>query len=115
MLFFIVELKVFLLVLNQFYSIQESLFFYIISYGLIALFVGIYLFYYFKPKFEFDFKSLFSEISKKEMYRFSMFAFAGSLGSVFAFRIDSIMIPKFISMEANGTTLTSLMKVMVMN
>jgi O-antigen/teichoic acid export membrane protein len=32
-----------------------------------------------------------------------MFAFAGSLGSVFAFRIDSIMIPKFISMEANGT------------
>ncbi len=94
---------VFLLVLKQFYSIQESLFFYIISYGLIALFVGIYLFYYFKPKFEFDFKSLFSEISKKEMYRFSMFAFAGSLGSVFAFRIDSIMIPKFISMEANGT------------
>jgi O-antigen/teichoic acid export membrane protein len=37
------------------------------------------------------------------MYRFSLFAFAGSLGSVFAFRIDSIMIPKFLSMEANGT------------
>jgi O-antigen/teichoic acid export membrane protein len=36
------------------------------------------------------------------MYRFSLFAFAGSLGSVFAFRIDSLMIPKFISMEANG-------------
>jgi O-antigen/teichoic acid export membrane protein len=37
------------------------------------------------------------------MYRFSLFAFAGSLGSVFAFRIDSIMIPKFLSMEDNGT------------
>jgi O-antigen/teichoic acid export membrane protein len=37
------------------------------------------------------------------MYRFSLYAFAGSLGSVFAFRIDSIMIPKFLSMEDNGT------------
>jgi O-antigen/teichoic acid export membrane protein len=94
---------VFLLVLNQLYTIQESLLFYIISYGLIAIFIGIYLFYHFKPSFKFDFQSLFSEISKKEMYRFSMFAFAGSLGSVFAFRIDAIMIPKFLSMEANGT------------
>ena len=94
---------VFLLVLNHFYTLQESLQLYIFSYGFIALLIGIYLFYYFKPKFELDFKSLFSTISKKEMYRFSMFAFAGSLGSVFAFRIDSIMIPKFISMEANGT------------
>jgi O-antigen/teichoic acid export membrane protein len=32
-----------------------------------------------------------------------MYAFAGSLGSVFAFRIDALMIPKLISMEANGT------------
>ena len=94
---------VFLLVLNQLYTIEESLLFYIISYGLIAIFIGIYLFYHFKPSFKFDFQSLFSEISKKEMYRFSMFAFAGSLGSVFAFRIDAIMIPKFLSMEANGT------------
>jgi O-antigen/teichoic acid export membrane protein len=94
---------VFLLVFNQFYTIEESLLFYIVSYGSIAVFIGFYLFYYFKPAFKFDFKSLFSKISKKEMYRFSLFAFAGSLGSVFAFRIDSIMIPKFISMEANGT------------
>jgi len=93
---------VFLLVLNHFYTVRESLFFYIISYSLIAISIGIYLFYYFKPTLQFNFKSLFSEISKKEMYRFSMFAFAGSLGSVFAFRIDAIMIPKFISMEANG-------------
>lgn len=94
---------VFILVLYQFYSTQEALLFYIISYGLIVILIGVYLFYYFKPTLKFDFKSLFSTISKKEMYRFSLFAFAGSLGSVFAFRIDSIMIPKFISMEANGT------------
>lgn len=94
---------IFILVLNNSISSGESLIFYAVSYGLIALFVATYLFYYFKPEFRFDFKSLFTQIDKKEMYRFSLFAFAGSLGSVFAFRIDAIMIPKFISMEANGS------------
>lgn len=94
---------IFILALKNCISSGESLIFYTISYGLIALFVAIYLFYYFKPEFKFDFKSLFTQIDKKEMYRFSLFAFAGSLGSVFAFRIDAIMIPKFISMEANGS------------
>lgn len=94
---------IFLLILHNYISSIESLVFYTISYGLIALFIAIYLFNYFKPEFKFDFKSLFTQIDKKEMYRFSLFAFAGSLGSVFAFRIDAIMIPKFISMEANGS------------
>jgi O-antigen/teichoic acid export membrane protein len=94
---------VFLMVLNKFYTTEDALLFYIISYSLIALFIAVYLFYYFKPEFNFNFKSLFTEISKTEMYRFSLYAFAGSLGSVFAFRIDSIMIPKFLSMEDNGT------------
>ena len=94
---------IFILVLHQYISSEQSLIFYIISYGLIALFVAVYLFCYFQPEFKFDFKSLFLQIDKKEMYRFSLFAFAGSLGSVFAFRIDAIMIPKFISMEANGS------------
>ncbi|MEL1242561.1 MATE family efflux transporter [Flavobacterium flavipallidum] len=94
---------IFLLVLNNCVSSGGSLVLYAISYGLIALFVAVYLFCYFKPVFRFDFKSLFTQIDKKEMYRFSLFAFAGSLGSVFAFRIDAIMIPKFISMEANGS------------
>jgi O-antigen/teichoic acid export membrane protein len=94
---------VFLMVLNNFYSTEDALLFYIISYSLIALFIAVYLFYYFKPEFNFNFKSLFTEISISEMYRFSLFAFAGSLGSVFAFRIDAIMIPKFLSMEDNGT------------
>jgi O-antigen/teichoic acid export membrane protein len=94
---------IFLLVLHNYLSVEESLVYYIISYGLIALFIAIYLFYYFKPEFSLNFKSLFTQIDKNEMYRFSLFAFAGSLGSVFAFRIDAIMIPKFISMEANGS------------
>ena len=94
---------VFLMVLNNSFSVDNSLVFYCISYGLIAVLIACYLFYYFKPAFNFNFKSLFTEISKTELYRFSLYAFAGSLGSVFAFRIDAIMIPKFLSMEDNGT------------
>lgn len=94
---------IFLLILHNYISSATSLVLYNVSYGLIAFLVGIYLFHFFKPEFKFDFKSLFEQIDKKEMYRFSLFAFAGSLGSVFAFRIDAIMIPKFISMEANGS------------
>lgn len=94
---------IFLLVLNNYFSRAESLLFFVFSYGLIASFVAVYLCYFFKPKFDFNFKSLFSNISKREFYQFSFFAFSGSLGSVFAFRIDAIMIPQFLSMEANGT------------
>lgn len=93
----------FLLLLQNVISVNQSLVFYVISYGMILLFVTLYLFYHFQPKFNFDFKSLFVEVPKNKYFKFSLFAFAGSLGSVFAFRIDAIMIPKFISMEANGT------------
>jgi O-antigen/teichoic acid export membrane protein len=79
------------------------LFFYILSYGLILILITWYLFHHFRPKIDFDFKSLFVNISKKEYYRFSAFAFAGSLGSVFAFRIDAIMIKNFFSLESVGT------------
>jgi O-antigen/teichoic acid export membrane protein len=94
---------IFLLLLYNYISFSESVFYYIISYGLIFILLTIYLYKYFKPKFNLDFKSLFNEVSKRDYYQFSMYAFAGSLGSVFAFRIDALMIPKLISMEANGT------------
>ena len=94
---------IFILLLHQVISVNQSLLFYVFSYVLIFVFIGFYVFYHFKPKFDTDFGSLFKEICKKDYYRFSMYAFAGSLGSVFAFRIDALMIPKLISMEANGT------------
>ncbi|MEO8234683.1 MAG: hypothetical protein ABI549_04645 [Flavobacterium sp.] len=94
---------IFLLLLYHYITFSQSVIFYIFSYGLIFILLAIYLYKYFKPKFNLDFKSLFNEVSKRDYYHFSMYAFAGSLGSVFAFRIDALMIPKFISMEANGT------------
>jgi O-antigen/teichoic acid export membrane protein len=94
---------IFLLVLSNYTTENESLTLYIISFALIAVFVAIYLSYYFRPTFDFNFKSLFTTVKKTDMYRFSFFAFSGSLGSVFAFRIDALMIPKFLSMTDNGT------------
>jgi O-antigen/teichoic acid export membrane protein len=94
---------IFIMLLHHSITENQSLQLYIISYVSIFGLIGCYVFYHFKPKFDFDFKSLFTQISKKDYYRFSLYAFVGSLGSVFAFRIDALMIPKLISMEANGT------------
>ncbi|AIG30162.1 hypothetical protein SL053_000931 [Flavobacterium psychrophilum] len=94
---------IFLLLIYHRITFNQSVLFYVFSYGLIFMLLTIYLCKYFKPKFNLDFSSLFNEVSKRDYYHFSMYAFAGSLGSVFAFRIDALMIPKFISMQANGT------------
>ena len=94
---------IFVLLLSQCVSIYQSLLLYVLSFGLLFVFSTLYLNYYFRPKFTFLFSDLFEKLPKKEYYQFSLFAFAGSLGSVFAFRIDAIMIPKLISMQANGT------------
>lgn len=93
----------FLLLLTNFISINQSLVLYVLSYGLIFILVGYYLHKNYPTTLNFNFNELFKNVSKSEYYRFSLFAFAGSLGSVFAFRIDALMIPKFISMEAGGT------------
>jgi O-antigen/teichoic acid export membrane protein len=94
---------IFILVLTGYFSIIESLWIYCFVYGLIFLLLFLYVFKHFQPKFNFDFKSLFELISKNDYYKFSLFAFAGSLGSVFAFRIDVIMIKNFFNMETLGT------------
>ncbi len=94
---------VFLLLLNHFFSLNQAIISYSFAYFLILVCVAIYLFSFFKPSFNFNFQSLFQQLKKNDYYKFSFFAFAGSLGSVFAFRIDALMIPKFIGMEALGT------------
>ena len=84
-------------------SVQESLVFYGVLYGFIFLLAFLYVLKHFQPKWNFDFKSLFESVSKRDYFKFSLFAFAGSLGSVFAFRIDVIMIKSFFNMETLGT------------
>lgn len=93
----------FLLFLNHYFTQNESLIFYVVSYGVIFILLFYYLHRIFQPQWNFDFKSLFESVSKSDYFKFSLFAFAGSLGSVFAFRIDVIMIKSFFNMETLGT------------
>ncbi|HLW63105.1 MAG TPA: polysaccharide biosynthesis C-terminal domain-containing protein [Flavobacterium sp.] len=75
---------------------------YTFSFLLIITIIALYVFRHFKPVYSLNYNDLFQEISRKNYYQYSLYAFCASLGSFFAFRIDSVMIPHFISNEANG-------------
>jgi len=92
----------FILFLYFSFTVNQALGVYTFSFLLILIAVAWYLLRIFKPVYSLNYRDLFQEISKKEYYRYSLYAFCASLGSFFAFRIDSIMIPQFISNEANG-------------
>lgn len=94
---------VFLLFLNHIIGAVESMLYYTICYVIVFVLTAIYLFKHFKPGFNYRFKTLFGEISRRDYFRYSLYAFAGSLGSLLAFRIDGILIFNLISEEANGT------------
>jgi O-antigen/teichoic acid export membrane protein len=94
---------VFLMFLHHYISMTHSLMYYTVCYVLIFALTAVYLFRHFKPGFNYRFKTLFGTISRKDYFRYSLYAFAGSLGSLLAFRIDGIVIFNLISEEANGT------------
>jgi len=99
----------FLLLLYAGISRNEALWLYMSGFLLILLLTSIYLFKTYKPGFNYRFKTLFGEVSRKEYFRYSLYSLAGSLGSLLAFRIDGILIPNMISMEANGKFSTAAM------
>lgn len=93
---------IFLLLLNHYLQVYASLLLYTTGYLLILLLTAFYLFKWFKPGFNYRFKTLFGQISRRDYFRYSLYSFAGSIGSLLAFRIDGIIIPEYISVEANG-------------
>lgn len=92
----------FLLLLNHVFGIYQSVVVYVAGYLLVFVLTAIYLFKRFRPGFNYRFKTLFGTISRKDYFRYSLYSFAGSFGSLLAFRIDGIIIPEYISLEANG-------------
>lgn len=92
----------FVMVLYFFKSYDFAIGFYSASFVLVFMSIAWYLLRHFKPVYTLNYQDLFQNISKKEYYQYSLYAFCASLGSFFAFRIDSLMIPEFISNEANG-------------
>ena len=93
---------VFLLILKTRLDTKQGLTLYAVAFVLVLLGIVMYLFRYFKPVLSTNFSDLFQEIPRKAYYQYSLYAFCASLGSFFAFRIDSLMIPQFISNQANG-------------
>lgn len=94
---------VFVFMIYGFKSIDFALLFYIISYGFIMVLVGYYVYRNYKYKLFSNYSDLFEKIPKRKYYAYSLYSFAGSFGAFFAFRVDSLMIPEFISFDANGT------------
>jgi O-antigen/teichoic acid export membrane protein len=94
--------SIFLLVIYCSVAKETALWLYMGGYILIFALTMWYLFKHYKPGFNYRFKTLFGEISRKDYYRYSLYSLAGSLGSFMAFRIDGIMIPNLLSMRANG-------------
>jgi O-antigen/teichoic acid export membrane protein len=92
----------FLLVVYKIASRETGILLYMAGYVLILVFTALYLFKRYKPGFNYRFKTLFGEISRKDYYRYSLYSLAGSLGSLLAFRIDAIIIPRMLSYTENG-------------
>ncbi len=92
----------FLLVMYGYANEAKALWLYMGGYILILILTAFYLFRNYRPSFNYRFKTLFGEISRKDYFRYSLYSLAGSLGSLLAFRIDGIIIPNYISMRANG-------------
>jgi O-antigen/teichoic acid export membrane protein len=92
----------FLLVLDQYISMHIGYFLYVLAFVFMIFAIALYLKRHYNYTLTLTNSDLFTHISKKEYYRYSLYAFAGSFGSFFAFRIDSLMIPNFINLEANG-------------
>lgn len=93
---------IFGLVIYNRISLHYSLWIFVLAYALVFLLIGIYLYRYFKTFTYLNFNDLFSVLDKSEYKKFSFYAFIGGLGAVIAFRIDSIMIPMFLTMTDNG-------------
>jgi len=71
---------------------KQAAWFFVGSYFLVLLLTGFYTLKKYKPKWNINFIDIFKFLPKKEYFRYSRYAFLGSLGSLLAFRIDTIML-----------------------
>lgn len=83
---------IFVLVGTHFIPEKQGVWYFVFSYVLILLLTGIYTLKQDKTQWDSRFKKIFQNISKKEYFRYSVYAFTGSLGSLLAFRIDTLML-----------------------
>ena len=70
----------------------EGILLFVFVYILILILTSIYTVSHDKTRWDSRFRNIFVTIPKKEYFRYSLYAFTGSLGSLLAFRIDTIML-----------------------
>src|SRR5690606_18015492 len=83
---------IFVLVGMRFIPEKQGVWYFVFSYILILILTGAYTLKQDKTQWDSRFKKIFQNISKKEYFRYSLYAFTGSLGSLLAFRIDTLML-----------------------
>lgn len=76
--------------------------FFILFYLILVVLLVFYVLKQFPITIVGDTSNVFTTLSKKEYFRYSFYTFLGSFGSFLAFRIDGLMIPEFLTFEANG-------------
>ncbi len=91
----------YLLILNKI-SFDFLIQLYILIFIVATVLSGLYLNKYFKKVFNVNFNKLFTEIPKKEYLNYSLYALAGSFGIILVTKLDSIIIPIFLTTEDNG-------------
>lgn len=70
----------------------EGIMLFVFAYILILILTSIYTVSHDQTRWDSRFRNIFVTIPKKEYFRYSLYAFTGSLGSLLAFRIDTIML-----------------------
>ncbi|SRR5690554_985418 len=70
----------------------EGILLFVFAYLLILILTSLYTISHDKTRWDARFRKIFITIPKKEYFRYSLYAFTGSLGSLLAFRIDTIML-----------------------
>ena len=91
-----------LFLFKQIDNVIIGLYIYVFSFFVLLILLYLYGARFNAFSFTLKTKGLFDILPKKEYLKYSFFALAGSLGYLFVFKLDSLMIPNLISFKANG-------------
>ncbi|QHI36655.1 hypothetical protein IMCC3317_20180 [Kordia antarctica] len=97
---------IFLLLLGGIITVETGKIIYVICFVILLFIALLYVKKVAKINFNFNHKKVFDRSFRKEYIKYSVFAFFSILGSLLAFKIDGIMVPNLIevnAMTANGT------------
>ncbi|MFK7049689.1 hypothetical protein [Flavobacterium columnare] len=92
---------------------NELLLFYVICYAVLTFIMHFYVTKESNTNFSLKYYFLFEKVSIREFFEYCFFSFLGSFALLLINRIDSIIVPSYLSMSENGlysilTTLTSI-------